>query len=247
MAQGSHADCGMVFPMSSFSVIHAFQQHASLVDYPGRLSALMFTRGCNFRCGFCHNVELLTGEGKNYTWEELAEICQRFKRQWVKAVVISGGEPTIQAGLPETIDFFRRQGFAVKLDSNGGRPEVLEAVIDRVDYVAMDIKCALDSYESLTGFGDYEKIRQSVRLIMDRARDYEFRTTVIETFHTDQELHDCGKLVAGAKRYIVQPFVPHDDLLDAALRLQPRTRPSRLQEAAAILRAYVQEVLVRGA
>ncbi|HOG50781.1 MAG TPA: anaerobic ribonucleoside-triphosphate reductase activating protein [Lentisphaeria bacterium] len=233
--------------MSSFSAIHAFQQHASLVDYPGRLSALMFTQGCNFRCGFCHNVTLLAGGGKNYTWGELEDICQRFKRQWVKGVVISGGEPTIQASLPETIDFFRRHGFAIKLDTNGSLPAVLEAIIDRVDYVAMDIKCALDSYKSLTGFGDYEKIRQSVRLVMERARDYEFRTTVIETFHTEQELHDCGKLAIGAKRYIVQPFVPHDDLLDVALRQQPRTRPSRMQEAAAILRAYVQEVLVRGA
>ena len=232
--------------MSSFSAIHAFQQHATLVDYPGRLAALMFTRGCNFRCGFCHNVELLSGGGKNYTWEELEEIIQRFKRQWVKAVVISGGEPTIQPALPETIDCFRRHGFAVKLDTNGACPEVLEAVIDRLDYVAMDIKCTLDSYKQLTGFGDYEKIRRSVRLIIDRARDYEFRTTVSETFHTDQELHDCGKLAAGAKRHIVQPFVPHEDLLDVALRQQPRTRPSRLQEAAGILAAYVQEAVVRG-
>jgi len=232
--------------MHNESVLHAMSSETSMVDFPGRMSALFFTSGCNFRCGYCHNPDLLAGGDKCYTWDELGEILQRFRKQWVRAAAITGGEPTIHAALPDTIAFLKKHGFSVKLDSNGSRPDMLERLLPELDYVAMDLKCSLDSYPALTGWKDVEAIRRSLRLIQSSARDYEFRTTLLETLHTNEELHDCGKLIQGAKLLVLQPFVPHENLPAIALRTQPRTRPSRLQEAADILRGYVQKVVVRG-
>lgn len=217
-----------------------------MVDFPGRMAALFFTSGCNFRCGYCHNPDLLDGGDRCYNWDELGEILQRFRRQWVRAVTITGGEPTLHEGLPDTIAFMKKQGFAIKMDTNGSRPEMLARVLPQLDYVAMDLKCSLDSYPALTGFTDIEAIRRSLALVQSSAKAYEFRTTVLETLHTDEELHDCGKLIQGAELSVIQPFVPHDNVPSLALRQQPRTRPSRLHEAAAILRGYVRKVIIRG-
>lgn len=227
------------------SVINAYRTQSSMKDYPGRMAALFFTPGCNFRCGFCHNSGLFDAE-KTYSWDELEDIAKSFRKQWVSAVTITGGEPTIHAGLPDTIRFFRKRGFLVKLDSNGSNPDMLEEVIADVNYVAMDIKCALHNYPQLTGFKDIEKLRRSIAIIMEKAKDYEFRTTLIETIHDDEELNDCGKVIQGAKKYILQPFVPHDDLPFVALRTQPRTRPSFMSHAAEVVSCFVQKVEVRG-
>lgn len=230
---------------ASTSVIHAYRTQCTMTDYPGRMSALMFTAGCNFRCGFCHNPDLFR-DARKYTWPELEDICRAFRQQWVAAVVISGGEPTIHPELPDTVKFFKNRGFAVKLDTNGSNPDMLRTLLPSLDYVAMDLKCAIDHYPELTGFKDTDAIRQSIKLIMDAAKDYEFRTTVIETWHNDEELSDCGKVIQGARKYILQPFLPHDNLPWPALRTQPRTRDSFLHHAAEIVRPFVNSVVVRG-
>ena len=233
---------------SELSVIHSVMQQATLIDYPGRMSALMFTSGCNFRCGFCHNYESLSEfNAKTYTFDKLKEICDGIKRQWTHAVTITGGEPTLHAELPKTIQFIKDLGFAIKLDSNGSNPEMLKEVMPLVDYIAMDIKCPLDRYKELVGYGDIDRIRQSIRLIMASGKPYEFRTTMVEPYFSTEDLNDMGKSVQGAERYTVQAFVPHDNLPDLALRMQPRTRPSFLNEAADILRGYVKTVVVHGA
>lgn len=233
---------------SEYSVIHSVMQQATLIDYPGRMSALMFTSGCNFRCGFCHNYESLHEfDAKTYTFEKLAEICKGIKKQWTHAVTITGGEPTLHAGLPMTMQFLREQGFAIKLDSNGSNPEMLQEVLPLVDYIAMDLKCPLDRYKALVGYGDTDKIRQSIRIIMNSGKPYEFRTTMVEPYFSREDLNDMGKTVMGAERYTVQAFVPHDNLPDISLRMQPRTRPSFLNDAAEILRGYVKNVVVHGA
>ena len=214
-------------------------------DYPGRMAALFFTAGCNFRCGFCHNPDLFA-TAKTYTWEELDGILADFRKHWVSAVTITGGEPTIHAGLPETIAFIKRRGFTIKLDTNGSNPEMLRQVIGDVAYVAMDIKCGIQNYPQLTGYDKRENIRESISIIMESAKDYEFRTTVIETIHDDEEIMDCGKIILGAKRYILQPFVPHDNLPSVALRTQPRTRPSFMEHCAEMVGGFVQKVEIRG-
>jgi pyruvate formate lyase activating enzyme len=212
-----------------------------MVDFPGRIAGVVFTTGCNFRCGFCHNASLLQMQRPGYTWEKLVELCQRFRQQWATAVVITGGEPTLAPGIERAIALFREQGLAVKLDSNGSRPEILERLLPMVDYVAMDIKCALENYPTFVEFPHTDRIQASIRLIMEQAADYEFRTTVIEGVHTDAEAHAVGTLIQGAKRHYSQPFVPRDDLPDPELARKPRTNPDVVRAFAEIVGQYVDQ------
>ena len=198
----------------AYSALYARMVQPTMVDYPGKMAALFFTRGCNFRCGYCHNSSLLGGGEKAFTWQELAEFCDAYRRQWVDAVSISGGEPTLQPQLKETLEFLRKRGFLLKVDSNGSRPEIIADILPLVDFLAMDIKCSLEKYPVLTGWKRPEAIIASIEQIKTNARDYEFRTTLIEGFHDDAEIIACAKLVEGAKRLIFQPFLPRPDLPD---------------------------------
>ena len=233
--------------MSDTSPIYGAMKRHSLLDFPGRMAAVLFTTGCNFRCGFCHNAVLLGKPRRGYTWEQLDAMCSGYKKNWVDAVVISGGEPTLHATLPRTVDFFRERGFAVKLDTNGSRPEVLEALLPKLDYVAMDIKCSPAFYQDFVGFGDTAAVEHSVRLLIDGATPYEFRTTVIEDIHHPEEIRAMGEMVKGADTFVVQAFIPRDDLPDPALSTKPRTSPQVLARTADIMKHYVAKVDIRGA
>ena len=205
----------------------------SLVDFPGQIAVLMFTAGCNFRCGFCHNPSLIgAADAKTYTYAQLKERLDRYRRDWVRAVSLSGGEPTLHPDLPETLQFFQEQGFKVKLDTNGSNPEMLERVLPLVDYVAMDVKCAPEHYPEFVHYGHVEAIRASIALILSKARDYEFRTTVLENRHTPEEIRAMAPLLQGTKSWIFQAFLPHDNLPDASYRGLSRTRPSVLEACA---------------
>jgi len=232
--------------VSERSPVYASMRNASLVDFPGRMAAVFFSTGCNFRCGFCHNAPLLGTAREGYTWERLDELCQRFRRQWVNAVVLTGGEPTLAPALPETLQFFRERGFAVKLDTNGSRPRVLTEVLPLVDFVAMDVKCSLPRYPEFVGFHDPAAIGQSIRMLMASGTPYEFRSTLIEHVHTEEEMRCIGETVRGATTFVVQAFIPRDDLPDPGLRTTPRTRPQVLQRAADIVRPFVGRVEIRG-
>lgn len=231
--------------MAACSAVYGFQKNPTMVDYPGRLAAIFFTSGCNFRCGFCHNAALLAGGREGLTYDRLERACERFRDHWVDAAVISGGEPSLAPDLPVLIGLFRSFGFKIKLDTNGSKPEVIARVLHDVDYVAMDVKCSLARYPELARFGNPEAIRRSIQVIRDGARDYEFRTTIVEALHTDEELHAVGELVRGSRRCVIQPFVPREDLPDEAFRRMPRTGAQRMREAAAILRGYADEVICR--
>jgi pyruvate formate lyase activating enzyme len=228
------------------SSIYASMRNPSLVDFPGRMSAVFFTTGCNFRCGFCHNAPLLGTAKPGYTWEQLDELCQRFRRQWVRAAVLTGGEPTLDPNLSETLRFLRDHGFEVKLDTNGSRPDALAAVLDQVRFVAMDVKCSLPQYPRFVGCPDVAAVARSIALLLGASTPYEFRTTVIETVHTDGEMRAIGETVRGAVGFALQAFIPRDDLPDPRLRNTPRTRPQALQQAAQVLRPYVARVEIRG-
>ncbi len=228
------------------SPIYASMRNASLVDFPGRMAAVFFVTGCNFRCGFCHNAPLLGSLKEGYSWEQLDALCQNFRRQWVKAVVLTGGEPSLAVNLLETLHFFRERGFEVKLDTNGSQPGVLAQVLSLVSFVAMDVKCSLPRYADFVGFADSAAIHESIRLLLDSSIPYEFRTTLIEAVHTDEEVQAIGATVRGATCFAVQPFIPRDDLPEPQLRQTPRTRPQILRRAADILRPYVRRVEIRG-
>jgi pyruvate formate lyase activating enzyme len=229
------------------SPVYALLEKPSLIDYPGCLCGVFFISGCNFSCGFCHNAPLMGKKQSGLPWSRLDEICRKFKTEWVDAVCITGGEPTLAADLIQLIEFFRSYGFKIKLDTNGGRPDILKQCLPMIDFIAMDIKSGISAYAEIAGFGQTESIEESVRLIMNSGLDYEFRTTVIEPVHTDEQMIEIGELIKGAKRYCIQPFIPKDNLPDPRLREVKRTTPQRLREIETLMKPCVQKIIVRGA
>ena len=228
------------------SPVYGFLKNPSMVDFPGHMAAVFFTSGCNFTCGFCHNAELMAVKKRGISWERLKEACTHFRRDWVSGAVITGGEPTLSHRLPELIAFFRSFGWAVKLDTNGSMPDVLEALLPLVDYVAMDIKAGPDGYKELVGYDNVERIERSIELIQANAADYEFRTTIIEGFHDEKQMEGIGYLLNHAKRYIMQPFIPQDTLPDEKMRKLPRTSDGTMQFVRGLMQGCADEVIVRG-
>ena len=219
-----------------------------MVDYPKHFAAVFFISGCGFSCGFCHNAALIGKKQAGLSWEQLETLCTRFKKDWVNGVVITGGEPTGADDLPELIRFFKdRFGFAVKLDTNGSSPERLAECLPLVDYVAMDVKCGWSAYPEIAGFSGTEKTQQSVDLIRAEAPDYEFRTTVIETIHTDEQMDEIKEIIGGSKRYALQSFIPRAELPEERYRNIPRTTAARLHELKTRMTGSAEEILLRGA
>jgi len=186
-------------------------QWTTLLDYPGYVAATVFTAGCGFRCPFCHNPELVLPErirASSYTLDDaFFEELER-RRGFLDAVVISGGEPTIQPDLEDVAARIRHLGMRVKLDTNGSRPDVIERLLDRgaVDYVAMDVKAPWDRYGQLTGVDvDTEAIRRAVDLLKDAAPHYEFRTTAAPGLDVE-DLLCIGVQLGTAAEYWLQRF-----------------------------------------
>ena len=236
----------MIAEKQTESPVFAFQKQPTMIDFRGHYAALFFVSGCNFRCGFCHNAALMAEKKKGIGWERLQDFCEQLKEQWVDAVVLTGGEPTLHPELPELVDFFKKQGFLVKLDTNGSDPFVISALAQQLDYIAMDVKTSLDAYPVLTGFQDTDLVRQSIHFLKSSTLDYEFRTTIIESFHTDRMIMQMIRELDGAARYVLQPFIPRADLPDADLRQAERTSAGRLQKVAALARRYIERVDVLG-
>jgi pyruvate formate lyase activating enzyme len=234
-------------PPGGLSPVCDWLPRSSLSDFPGHPAALFFVSGCNFACGFCHNARRLAQRRDGRSWGELDRVCRRFREGWLHHAVISGGEPTLHDDLPELITFLHRRGFRVKLDTNGSNPALLNAVLPRVDYVAMDIKCALHRYPEVVRFDDIDRIAESVGLIRKHARDYEFRTTVVDGLLRDEDFDAIVRLVRGARRYVLQPFLPRPDLPGEELRSLPRTPPGRLAALRDRMKGCADEVAVRGA
>ncbi len=232
---------------SDNSPVFGILQNASMVDYPGRMAGVLFVAGCNFRCGFCHNAKLMGRvEREGLSWTEVEATCRKFRENWVQSMVVTGGEPTLHPGIFDLVERLKGWGFAVKLDSNGSRPEVLEELLPRVDYVAMDVKFAPEAYEERTGFGRIEALSRSMDLIREQSAGYEFRTTVIEAWHGEDQMRAIGEWVRGARRHVLQGFVPHDDLPDPACRAMKETSSATLHRLADVLRGYVEQVEIRG-
>lgn len=194
-------------------------QKLTLLDYPGKVACTVFLNGCNFRCPYCHNAELLGDGDEVMTVAGLLAFLQ--KRQGIlEGVCITGGEPTLHPELPALLRAVRELGYAVKLDTNGYRPEILEAVLSQglVDYVAMDLKNGPEGYAETVGLAQVElaKIRQSIRLLMDSSVDFELRTTVVNPLHSGETVTSMAKWLLETTngkpipRLFVQPFVDRD-------------------------------------
>jgi pyruvate formate lyase activating enzyme len=190
----------------------------SLIDYPGKMSAVIFTQGCNFRCPYCHNPELVLPECFREPVPE-GEVWAFLEKRigLLEGVVVTGGEPTVQKDLPAFLRKLRKMGYLIKLDSNGSNPDVLKDVLRRhlVDYIAMDLKATIDKYNQLTSLKSCgERVRQSIRLILESDVDYEFRTTLVTPFVSAEDLPSMVSLIPGAKQYRLQRFIPRDNILN---------------------------------
>ncbi len=192
----------------------------SLIDFPGKIAAVVFTKSCNFRCHFCYNPMLVLDdkeEDSSLISEEDLLLFFKSRIGKLEAIVISGGEPTLHSDLKEFIMKIKKFGFKVKLDTNGTRPEVIKELIDErlIDYIAMDIKAPLDKYEQVVAVKvDKKKIKRSIDLIMENKIDYEFRTTIVPGLHDKEDILQMAKEIAGAKKWFLQKFKLDTDLIN---------------------------------
>ena len=193
----------------------------TLLDYPGLVACTAFTSLCNFRCPFCHNALLVLTPDESEAMEE--DEFFRFlssRSGLLDGVCISGGEPLLQPELPGFMKKIRDMGFKVKLDTNGALSERLDGILSEglADYVAMDIKNSPEKYPETAGTHvDLDAVRRSISLIMEKAPDYEFRTTVVRGFHTPQSIRGAAEMIRGAKKYFLQGFVDSGALIRPGL------------------------------
>ena len=183
----------------------------TLIDYPGKVACMVYTIGCNFRCPYCHNPELVDETVETRISEQDFLDFLDVRKQLLDAVVITGGEPTMHDDLPDFMKKVRDRGFLVKLDTNGTNPLMLERLIKEglVNYVAMDIKAPLRSYsQTVARPVDIEAIQKSIDILRSSPVDYEFRTTLIKSLVSPEDIEEIGKEIQGAKRYYLQRFIP---------------------------------------
>ena len=191
-------------------------QKVSLIEYPGQICAIVFSQGCNFRCSYCHNPELVDPDfyGQCLTEEEIFSFLKKRKGK-LDAVTITGGEPTIQSDLIAFIKRIKKWGYLIKIDTNGSHPEVLAKLIaDKlVNYIAMDIKGPLEKYGALTRTQIHQElIKRSIEIVMHSGIAHEFRTTLVRSQLTKSDILSIGKLIKNARLYVLQPFIPSKTL-----------------------------------
>ena len=226
--------------------IHGLQK-MTLLDFPGKVACTVFLGGCDFRCPFCHNYELIDGTASPVMEsDELLRFLET-RKGLLDGVAITGGEPCLHRDLPQLLKEIRAMGFATKLDTNGFHPDMLETVLSEklADYVAMDIKNSKEKYAATCGLQtvDMEPICRSVSLLMSGNTEYEFRTTVVKELHEEKDFEEIGSMIAGAKRYFLQAFtdrdsVPFDNLSAPGAE--------EMRKYAEIARNYVPKTELRG-
>jgi pyruvate formate lyase activating enzyme len=224
-------------------------QKTTLIDYPGKMASIVFLPNCNFNCGFCFNKALVKESQNipNISEKEFFDFLEN-RKKWIDGVVITGGEPTLQKDLPEFIKKIKALGLLVKLDTNGSNPTMLEKLLEEklVDFVAMDIKTSTENYEKAAGSKvDLKKIKKSAELIMQKALDYEFRTTTLPKFFSKQDAEKIGLWLNGAKMIALQQFKDEADLIDETLRKEKKYSDTELKELATILEKYFKKVEIR--
>ena len=228
-------------------------QKFSLIDYPGKICAIIFTQGCNFRCPYCHNPELVIPEKFEKPIPE-KDVFSFLKTRIGKldAVEITGGEPTLQPDLIDVIKKIKKMGFLVKLDSNGSNPKILKKILDSglVDYVAMDVKTSLPKYKKVGAGDKINQIQESIEIIKNKAKDYEFRTTVVPKIVDKNDIKEITKNLKGVKRFILQQFRNTEGessrkVLDNSFAKIKPYQKSELKEMADILRKTIKNVELR--
>jgi pyruvate formate lyase activating enzyme len=232
----------------------------TLLDYPDHLAAIIFTQGCNFRCHFCYNPMLVLPQlGKDVeikkekgfsplsTEDLFLFLRERFGR--LEGVVITGGEPTIHADLPDFIKQIKDIGYLVKLDTNGTNPKMIQSLIKSklIDYIAMDIKAPLLKYEKTVNVKlDWENIEKSVKIVIDSGLPYEFRTTVVPGLLEKDDFEEMGQMIKGAKKWYLQIFKSDTDLVNQDYYQKKSYTRKEMAEFVEIGRKYVSLCEFRG-
>ncbi|MCF7836298.1 anaerobic ribonucleoside-triphosphate reductase activating protein [Candidatus Gracilibacteria bacterium] len=234
-------------------------QKLTLLDFPTKTACTVFTLGCNFRCGYCHNPELVLPEkfpSEMMLEDDLFAFLAK-RKGMLDGVCVTGGEPTLQKDLPEFLKQIRKRGFLVKLDTNGSRPDVLEKLFKArlLDYVALDVKSSPEGYEKLVGLNQpsprlrqasiSEKVQSSKNLIVQSGVPYEFRTTLVREIHDEKEFAQILEFVRGAEKYFLQNFVGKQGCLDSAFEKMHGFTNSELKKMCEEAKEFVRECGVR--
>ena len=230
----------------------------TLLDYPGFVASTIFTGGCNFRCPFCHNMNIVENPDitQKIETDTVIEFLQK-RAGVIDGVCITGGEPTLQPDLISFISEIKALGLKVKLDSNGTKTDVLNQLIEKnlVDYIAIDVKSSFNKYPEICGLNQstidkretdimISNIKNSIYLLINQQSiDYEFRTTLIKEYHDHNTIDEIGKMIKGAKHYYLQSFVDSAFVPNHALHAIPK---NELQEYILQLKKYVLDVQLRG-
>ena len=223
-------------------------QKTTLIDYPGKIACTLFVGGCNFRCGYCYNSDLVF---KHLSMPQISdkEIFSflESRTRYLQGVCITGGEPTLYPDLIEFCSKVKKLGYLVKLDTNGTNPELLEKLLKIVDYVAMDIKSSLDKYPDVVGVKvNIDNIKKSISLIKESGIDYEFRSTMVPDMIDKETIIKMGELLKGAKRFFIQQFKTNPKTIDKKYNSIKPLSMEKLEEFGEILKEYIDEVKIRG-
>ena len=214
-------------------------QKMTLLDFPGKVACTLFTGGCNFRCPFCHNASLVTEwdkDAESMSEEEVLAFL-RGRQGLLDGVAVTGGEPLLNPDLPAFLRRVRALGFAVKLDTNGSFPDRLAEILREglADYVAVDLKNCREKVAETVGLPafDFAAFERTMALLKQSGVDYEYRTTVVQEFHTVADIAAAAQWIAGAPRYYLQAFVDSGALIGADLHAVDRDTMAAMREAAA--------------
>ncbi|MFA5313311.1 MAG: anaerobic ribonucleoside-triphosphate reductase activating protein [Methanomassiliicoccales archaeon] len=222
----------------------------SLLDWDGKVASTIYLQGCNLRCGFCHNPDLIQSSSalEEVPFDSIREYIESNK-DFLDGVVITGGEATIHNDLPLLIGRFRQLGMKIKLDTNGTNPKMLRDLIGAgmLDYVAMDIKAPLDQkYSEITGCViDLDDIKESIALIMDEMKEYEFRTTVVPFYLDTPDIESIASYIGGARKYALHQF-NNANTFDKRLESMAPYTDEKLRDMADVAKLYVKKVVLRG-
>jgi pyruvate formate lyase activating enzyme len=223
-------------------------QRFSLTDYPEKICAIVFTQGCNFRCPYCHNPELIefkTSSSSSPREDEILSFLDGRKGK-LDAVTITGGEPLLQSGLEDFLSEVKARGYLTKLDTNGSLPSKLEKILasNTVNYIAMDIKMSLDKYEAIIRQNiETAKISESIHMIMESGLDYEFRTTVVKPFFEEDDFIKIGHLIRDSQLHILQRFVS-SKILDESSNMASYS-DEELERFRVIMQGFVRRSIIR--
>jgi len=223
-------------------------QETSLLDYPQKISSIIWTVGCNFHCPFCYNPQLVNETSEIISEEKILPFLKN-RIGKIDALSISGGEPLIQKDINTVIEKVKKLGLLVKIDTNGTFPEKLKCLIDEnlIDYIAMDVKAPPAKYNILSGVKvDLSKINKSIDIIKNSSLDYEFRTTIIPSFIDSNDIIKIAEWLKGAKKYCIQQFKTNIPLLSDDLMHLSSYKDSYLKEIKNSVNDYFDECLIRG-